>query len=74
VIGLEPASLITHEVISGLYQRRDTVEVEEGLDNPAVEPMSTQSLKLWASKTLEVPAAPNRVYVKVTQFVLLKSV
>jgi hypothetical protein len=46
----------------------------EVLERLAVEPTSTQSLKLWPSKTLDVPAAPNRVYVKVTLFVLLKSV
>jgi hypothetical protein len=44
------------------------------LDRLAVEPVSTQSLKLWPSKTLDVPAAPNRVYVKVAQFVMSKSI
>lgn len=68
------AALMVHEAVSGAYQRWVDVEAEEGLDRLAVEPMSAQSLKLWASKTLEVPAAPNLLYVKVAKFVLLKSV
>jgi hypothetical protein len=36
--------------------------------------MSSQSLKLWPSKTLLVPATPHRLYVKVAQFVPSKSV
>jgi hypothetical protein len=70
----ELASLTAHEAVNGLYQRWVDVEPEEGLERLAVEPVSTQSLKLWASKTLKVPAAPNLLYVKVAKFVLLKSV
>jgi hypothetical protein len=70
----ELASLTAHEAVSGLYQRWVDVEPEEGLERLAVEPVSTQSLKLCASKTLKVPAAPNLLYVKVAQFALLKSV
>jgi len=56
----EPSPLTTHEVVSGLYQRWVDVEAEEGLDRLVVDPVSIQSPKLWASKTVEVPAAPNR--------------
>jgi hypothetical protein len=44
------------------------------LERLAVEPVSTQSLKLWLSKTLDVLAVPDRLYVKVAQFVLSRSV
>jgi hypothetical protein len=70
----ELASLTVHEVVPDAYQRWVAVEAEELLERLAVEPISTQSLKLWASKTLKVPASPNRMYVKVALFVLLKSV